>query len=641
MFLLSTFTENSNIINFLKRKNVQSIFDILKIIPYKYDKFFSTNEINLNDKEQIVFHGKLLTFPKKKSFNHKIIQFTFITKNNHKFNVEAYNKFYFLKIASLNIDYVISGFFDKSKNIINLKKIIEFNKIKSFIQPIYSLPKTISQHVYVKFINNIFSKINKTDIPIIPLNLKQKYKLLDVLDALKLIHFPNKSIDIKNALRTLKYEECLKFFLKIFSIKKKIKKKQKKTNYVSFDKIQKIINKNHYQLTNSQQIAIQEILSDMNGSSLMYRLLQGDVGSGKTLIAMLALYANYLRGKQGVLMAPTDALVRQHYLTVSNFFKDYNDVKIVFLVGKTKKKDKKIIENNIINNKINIIIGTHALFSQSVKYFSLGLIIVDEQHKFGIDQRIKLINKSDCADVLLMSATPIPRTFALTFYGDLDISVLKEFPFSKDVKTMIVKSNNKIIYTLINKFIVNKRQVYIIVPTISSKKNDSLEKIFVEYDQKYPNKVLFLHSKLDLNQKIMTLEKFKNNEFPIIVATSIIEVGLDIKKANLMIIYGAIKFGLANLHQLRGRIGRDGSKSFCLLVYDGNNQKDIEKLNVLVNSNNGFYIANKDLENRGPGEISGLKQSGFCDFNFANFIEDFKIFECAKEDAKFIIKNKN
>lgn len=640
MFSFSDFTENSNIINFLKKKNVNSVLDILKIIPYKYDKFFSTNEIDLSDKEKIVFHGKLLTFPKKKFFNQKIIQFIFITKNNHKFNVEAYHKSYFLKTASLNNNYVISGSFDKQKNVINLKRIIEINKIKSFIQPVYSLPKTISQHIYIKFVNNLFSKINKIHIPIIPSNLKEKYKLLDNLDAFKLIHFPHKSVDIQNALRTLKYEECLKFFLKIFSIKKKIKKKQKKIKPISFNKIQDILNKNNYKLTNSQQIAIQEILSDMNNSSLMYRLLQGDVGSGKTLIAMLALYANYLRGKQGVLMAPTDALVRQHYLTVSHFFKDYSDIKIVFLVGKTKPKDKKIIENNIVNNKVNIIIGTHALFSKSVKYFSLGLIVVDEQHKFGTSQRTKLVNKSDCADVLLMSATPIPRTFALTFYGDLDISILKEFPVSKDIKTIIVKSNNKIIYTLIDKFIAHKRQVYIIVPTISSDKNDSVEKIFAKYNQQYPNKVLFLHSKLDLEQKITTLEKFKNNDFPIIVATSVIEVGLDIKKASLMIIYGAIKFGLASLHQLRGRIGRDGFKSFCLLVYDGNNSEDIKKLNVLVNSNDGFYVANKDLENRGPGEISGLKQSGFCDFNFANFVEDFKIFECAKKDAQFIIENK-
>lgn len=377
----------------------------------------------------------------------------------------------------------------------------------------------------------------------------------------------------------------------------------------------------------------------MNKNKLMYRLLQGYVGSGKTIIAILTLYANYLRGDQGVLMVPTDALARQHFFNISNFFKDFSRIKIVLLVGKMNQKQKKDIEKDIFQKKVDIVIDTHSLFSQSVKYYSLGLIIIDEQHYFGIDQRLKLINKSKNSDVLLMSSTPIPRTFALTFYGDLDISILADVPFPKKIKTLIVKENDKIIYSLIDKIIKDKKQVYIVTSNINSN-NNSVEKIFHKYNFKYPNKVLLLHGKLDINQKIDVLEKFKNNQFSIIVSTSIVEVGLDIKNANLMIIYDPISFGLASLHQLRGRIGRDGSESFCLLVYNGVNLKEKQKLEILVNSNNGFYIANKDLEIRGPGEINGLKQSGLQDFNFVDFVNDYKIFECAKKDAQLILKNR-
>ena len=508
-------TKNKNIINFLEENNIRSFFDVLKYVPYKYEKFFSTKESDLIDREKIVFHGRLLTIPKKSFINSKIIKFIFLTKNNNKFVIEAYNKSYLLKIVSLKKKYIISGVFNKLKNLIILNEIIEIDKIKSLIKPIYSLPKKISQHIYRKFVNDVFSKINKID-DVIPDFYRKKYKLLDELSAFKLIHQPKKSVEIKNAFRTLKYKECLMFFLKMSLAKKKIKKISKNKKNISFAEIEKIINKFNFKLTNSQKCVIKEILLDMNKKKIMYRLLQGDVGSGKTVIAILALYANYLRGDQGVLMVPTDVLARQHFLNISNFFKDFNQIKVALLVGKMNKKQKKDIENDISEKKINIVIGTHSLFSTSVNYSSLGLIIIDEQHYFGIDQRLKLINKSKNSDVLLMSATPIPRTFALTFYGDLDISILKDIPFPKKIKTLIVKENDKIIYSLIDKFIKNKKQVYIVTSNINSNDN-SVEKIFAKYDVKYHNKVLFLHSKLDIEKKISILEKFKNNQFSIIV----------------------------------------------------------------------------------------------------------------------------
>ncbi|MCQ2796628.1 MAG: DNA helicase RecG, partial [Bacilli bacterium] len=290
------------------------------------------------------------------------------------------------------------------------------------------------------------------------------------------------------------------------------------------------------------------------------------------------------------------------------------------------------------------VVGTHALFSKGVEYSSLGLAIIDEQHRFGVNQRLLLASKGSHADLLLMSATPIPRTLALTIYGDLDVSTLKEFPFdNKQVKTAILDSHDERIDALINESLKNHQQVYIIAPLIlDDELNDkvTVETLFARYLLKYPGKVVLLHGKLSQEEKMYALENFKKNKYPIIVSTTVIEVGLDVKSANLMIIYDATSFGLASLHQLRGRIGRDGNPANCLLIYDGHDQEEKDKLKVLVDSNDGFYIANEDLKRRGPGELGGYRQSGLPSFNFVNIVSDFKIFTFARDDAKFILQNR-
>ena len=374
----------------------------------------------------------------------------------------------------------------------------------------------------------------------------------------------------------------------------------------------------------------------------MYRLLQGDVGSGKTLVSLIALYANYKRGDQGALMAPTDSLARQHYKTALEVFKD-TKLKIALLVGSTKPNEKKQIYRDLEDGYIDIIIGTHALFAKAVNYSSLGLVVIDEQHRFGVNQRIALASKGESADMLMMSATPIPRSLASTLYADLDISTLSTFPSKKkEIVTKIVDSDDEIIFKSVDESLKENRQVYIVAPLIDYSENRkySVEELYARFVLRYHEKVGLLHGKLKTEEKEEVLNKFYSNETPILVTTQVIEVGIDVKRANLMVIYDASNFGLASLHQLRGRIGRDGYKSLCLLTMDEmDDEKAMERLKILEDSFDGFHIAEEDMRLRGPGDLNGIRQSGLPTFSFLNIVDDFKIFLVARDDASNVLKH--
>ena len=395
-----------------------------------------------------------------------------------------------------------------------------------------------------------------------------------------------------------------------------------------------------YKLTEDQETAAREIIEDMNQSGLMYRLLQGDVGTGKTLVCFVALFANYLRGDQGALMAPTDALARQHYANALKLFKN-TKLKVALLLGSTPASEKKQIKQDLKEGYIDLIIGTHALFTKDTNYSSLGLVVIDEQHRFGVNQRIALASKGEHADLLMMSATPIPRSLALTLYGDLDISTLYTFPSTKrDVKTIIVNTEDEKIFKAVDYALSNDKQAYVIAPLIDFSEDGrfSVEQLYARYVLRYRAKVGLLHGKMKQEEKEEVLNKFYNGDIKILVSTQVVEVGIDVKNANTMIIYDATNFGLASLHQLRGRIGRDGSKSFCLLA---TNEEDTDKLNILTQSEDGFVIAEEDMKQRGPGELTGTLQAGMPDFAFLNVVDDYKIFVVARDDAKEILKNKD
>lgn len=629
----------------LERMGINTFADVIMYLPRTYINLNLSREASLEDKEKVVVLGKIVSTPTIiKHGNLTIVRFAFITINNNFFNIVAFNRPYLVNQLKLGNTYTIMGNYDLAKNCINLVKIVngevqEENKL----QPVYSLPSSIHNYQMIKLVQKAFTKVINID-EYIPASLKEKYHLLDKIEAYKLVHFPSVKSDVYKGLRTLKYEECLLFTLKTQWIRKQNKAlvyTQKKP--ISLTSINEFVKDLPFKLTKDQLNAVREIILDMNSQTLMYRLMQGDVGTGKTLVSAIALYGNYNRGDQGALMAPTDALARQHYQYFNNLFKNTN-IKVALLVGGLTQKEKSQIKQALKNNEIDLIIGTHALFSDDVIFNSLGLVVIDEQHRFGVNQRAMLSNKGERADLLLMSATPIPRTLALTIYGDLDITTIQEFPFNKrNVTTKVVARDSELINYKIEESLSENRCIYIIAPLIEEKDEDnhnSVLTLFKEYQNRYPGKVSLLHGKMSYEEKEAALDAFKEGKTPILISTTVVEVGIDVKEASLMIIYSANRFGLASLHQLRGRIGRDSYPSMCLLLTDSDEEEEIEKVKILEQSEDGFFIAEEDLKRRGPGELIGVKQSGLPDFRYVNFISDFKIIEVARNDALLILEDR-
>lgn len=638
------FSKSERINKALYDMGIRSYKDIIFHLPRKYEDLSLTHENNLQDKERVVLYGEVVGSVELRRFkNISVSKFSFVTVNKNVFYVEAWNRPYLSKMLSSGGFFTLIGSYDEKKNKINLINILK-DKVEGSrsLKPIYILVRNIDNYEFSQQVFKAFNVIEPTSLwNEVPDYFVKKYRLVSKYEALYLAHRPNNFEDVYKGLRVLKYEECLLFSLKT----QIIRNNNKELNEVSKSQIDKykvkdFINSLPYKLTGDQNKCFDEIISDMEKGNLMYRLLQGDVGSGKTLVAILALFANYTRGDQGAFMAPTDSLARQHYRNLVTLLAPFG-VKVALLLGSSSPKERAAIRNGLINNEIDIVVGTHILFSKDINYLSLGLAIIDEQHKFGVNQRMYLANKGSRADLLLMSATPIPRTLALTLYGDLDVSTISEFPFeNKNVDTEIVDKEEKL-FKAIEDSLKNKKRVYVVAPMIieSDEKQISVEKLFARYLLKFPGKVALLHGKMDDDDKQFAIKDFMSGKSPILISTTVIEVGIDVKEANLMIIYDPSHFGLASLHQLRGRIGRDGSNAKCLLMYEGNDEEELDKLNVLVNSNDGFHIAEEDLRRRGPGELIGVKQSGIVKFNYVNLVNDFRMFEAAREDAKFILNN--
>lgn len=617
-------------------------YDVINHLPRRYEDFSYTEEKDLKDKQRVVLFGKVISIPKIiKAKGVTVSTFDFMSQNRHYYKVVFFNQPYLNNMVKIDGEYSIIGTFNLKRNEIDGQKILKGEvPNEERLKPVYSLPKEFQNYLFAKLALKALNELQGKIYPLVPYDYINKYHLVNKEVALNWAHHPHNYQEVTQALRHLKYEEALLFSIKNQLIRENNKSLSKiRKEPIDLDICKPFLDTLPYKLTEDQRKASEEIINDMNQNALMYRLLQGDVGTGKTLVSFVALYANSLRGDQGALMAPTDALARQHYANALKTFKD-SKLKIALLLGSTPASEKKQIKDDLREGYIDIIIGTHTLFSKDVQYSSLGLVVIDEQHRFGVNQRIALANKGEHADLLMMSATPIPRSLALTLYGDLDISTLYTFPSTKrDVKTTIFKSDNERIFKAVDYALTNDKQVYIIAPLIDFSEDGrfSVEQLYAKYAFRYRAAVGLLHGKMKQEEKEQVLDKFYKGEIKILVSTQVVEVGIDVKNANTMIIYDATHFGLASLHQLRGRIGRDGSKSFCILV---TNEEDADKLDILTKSEDGFAIAEEDMKQRGPGELTGLKQSGIPDFAFLNIIDDYKIFVVARDDAKEIIKNK-
>ena len=636
-------TKSPRLNHLLGQMNIFSYYDVINHLPRRYDDFNYSVEKDLKDKQRLVLLGKVISIPKLVNAKGlSVVTFDFMSRNRRYYKIVFFNQPYLAKTLKIDEEYSIIGSFNLKRNEVDGLKILKGEiPYEERLKPVYSLPSDYPNHLFAALAKKSLEAVKGQIFTTIPYDFLNKYRLINKEQALNWAHNPKSPQEIHQALRHLKYEEALLFSIKNQLIRESNKSLSKiKKEPIDLDICQPFLDTLPYKLTKDQEEASREIIEDMNQSSLMYRLLQGDVGTGKTLVSFIALYANYLRGDQGALMAPTDVLARQHYANALKIFAG-TKLKIALLLGSTSAADKRQIKDDLKEGYIDLIIGTHALFTKDTIYSSLGLVVIDEQHRFGVNQRIALASKGDHADLLMMSATPIPRSLALTIYGDLDISTLYSFPSTKrDVTTKIVTSDDPEIFKTVDEAIANNKQVYIIAPLIDFSEDGkfSVEQLYARYVLRYKAQVGLLHGRMKQEEKEETLNKFYNGDIKVLVSTQVVEVGIDVKNANTMVIYDATHFGLASLHQLRGRIGRDGSKSTCLLA---TSEEDADKLDILTRSEDGFAIAEEDMKQRGPGELTGVKQSGIPDFSFLNIVDDYKIFVVARDDAKEILKNKD
>jgi ATP-dependent DNA helicase RecG len=565
-----------------------------------------------------------------------IIRFTAVSESGATYKIVAYNQRYILNAVKIGDLITVYG-------TINLR-LLELTVIKLFprvlseeeqLSPLYSLPSEVGNHEFIRIVQKALKIESVTSR--VPRPLADKNGLISLNDALKRVHNPRDLNDVFEGLKALKYEEGLEYFIKLLLIKRANSElTNSKKTIVNLKDANEFVKRLPFKLTKDQLTAVREIGYDMNKETLMYRLLQGDVGSGKTVVSFVALYINYLRGAQGVLLAPTESLAKQHYETLLSFFKDF-DLRIELLIGALTPSVKTKLKEDIQHGLVDIVVGTHALFSEDVFYPKLELVVIDEQHKFGVNQRNTLLNKGEKADLLLLSATPIPRTLANVIYGDMDISTIESFPHTgRQVNTIITTSASKNVIPLIDKTLSENRQVYIVAPKISFGDKTNVLALYERFSARYPHLVGMLHGELAGEEKDAALLNFKSGVTPILVSTTVVEVGIDVKSAGLMIIYEPHSFGLSSLHQLRGRIGRDGKRATLCLVSE---EEDNYKLEEFAREDNGFKIAELDLALRGPGELTGEKQSGMPSFMYLNVIKDLKLITIIKEDALEVINN--
>lgn len=632
-------------LSLLNKINILSIEDLVTHYPFRYDILERNDLSKVEDGEKITIDGKVESVPILMRFKAGLNKMNFrLVTQSGVVGVSIFNRAFLKSQLGVGAGITVIGKFDKSKNIItasDIKMGILTNKVK--IEPVYHCTSGLTSKNMSTYINMALLVYGREIADYIPQEYTKKYNFLNKKTALNVIHNPSTSEKLKDVTIRLKYEELFQFMFKINYLKQQNKKKKNGLiREIDKMKLNKFIKKIPFSLTNDQMKAIDEIINDLEASNRMNRLLQGDVGSGKTVVAFTGMFANYLCGYQSALMAPTEILATQHYNNLKEFLKDEN-INIALLTGSTSKKDKLEIYKGLKDGNINMVIGTHALIQDEVEYNNLGLVITDEQHRFGVHQRANLQNKGVKPDVLYMSATPIPRTYALTIFGDMDVSTIKERPKGRQKIDTYVKKNSEIkdVLEMIYKELKNNHQIYVIAPLIEESENSDLttvnelrEQMKLAFGELY--KIDIVHGKMASGAKDLIMEQFKENKIQILISTTVVEVGVDVPNATTIVIFDADRFGLSTLHQLRGRVGRGTSKSQCILISDS----DAERLKIMEREDDGFVISEEDFKLRGHGDLFGTKQSGDMTFKIASIKNDYKILLQAKKDSKEYLLNK-
>ena len=612
--------------------------DLINYYPYRYNVYNFSNELIDNSTLiiNVIIESNPIVSYIKKNFN----RLSFRARYNERiFNVVIFNRAYLKTNLTIGKNITIIGKYDFKKNIFTSSD-IKFNVTNGQIEPVYHLTKGITNNTVSKLIKDNFNNIYIKDS--LPSNIISKYNLLSKKDALYNIHFANDLKMVHYAKNRLIYEELFDFSFKMNYFKNQNIRKDKEPKNIDINKINEFKKLLPFSLTTDQDNAYNEIVQDMSSNKKMNRLLLGDVGSGKTVVAVGAIYANFIAGFESTLMAPTEVLATQHYFSIKKILDKFN-VAVELITGSMSKKEKEAIYKRVQNKEIDLLIGTHSLLNENIIFNNLGLVITDEQHRFGVHQRFTLEDKSKCPDILYLSATPIPRTYAMTIYGDLDISYIKTKPTGrKDIITKVKKNSDiKGVLGLMLEQIKLGHQIYVVSPLVEEDESLNLtsinllkEKLSLAFKNLF--RIEIIHGKMKTTEKESIMNDFKNNQIKILIATTVIEVGIDVSNATMMVIFNAERFGLATLHQLRGRVGRSDLQSYCYLISDSDN----DRLKVMEESNDGFYISQKDFEMRGHGDLFGVKQHGDMSFKLANLKNDYNILLFANEDAKKFIDSK-
>ena len=632
-------------LSLLNKININTIEDLVTHYPFRYDILERNNLSEVGDGEKIIIDGKVESVPILMRFKAGLNKMNFrLVTPSGVVGVSIFNRAFLKSQLTVGTGITVIGKLDKSKNVItasDIKMGLLSNKMR--IEPVYHCTSGLTNKNLSTYINMALLMHGKEIPDYIPGEYIEKYNFLNKKTALNVIHNPSTNEKLQEVTNRLKYEELFAFMFKINYLKQQNKKeKNGLSREIDRNKLDKFIKNIPFELTGDQLKAVDEIIGDLENVGRMNRLLQGDVGSGKTIVAFIGMFGNYLSGYQSALMAPTEILAMRHYLNLKKFL-EKEDIRIELLTGSTPKKEKNEIYKGLKDGSVHMVIGTHALIQDEVEYNNLGLVITDEQHRFGVHQRANLQNKGVKPDVLYMSATPIPRTYALTIFGDMDVSTIKERPKGRQKIDTYLKSTAEIkdVLGMMYDELKEGHQVYVIAPLIEESENSDLttvcelkDQMKLAFGERY--RIDIVHGKMSSGAKDLIMDQFKNNEVRILISTTVVEVGVDVPNATTMVIFDADRFGLSTLHQLRGRVGRGTSKSQCILISDS----DAERLKIMEHVDDGFEISEEDFKLRGHGDLFGTKQSGDMAFKIASIKSDYKILLQAKKDSKEYLLNK-
>jgi ATP-dependent DNA helicase RecG len=621
---------------------IYMIEDLLLYYPFRYEEFLVKNLFDLVDQEKVALKGKVIAQPVVQYYGYNRSKLSFqISLANLAVKVTFFNQPYLSKKVFAGRELVIYGKWDDKRKTLVGRKVLDVSASDEEFIPVYHVNKNLRQTELVKYIKAAFTAgFGELLEENLPMYLRQKYRLLARKQAVYNMHFPKQRKDYHQALRRLKFEEFFYFQIQMQSLRKQ-KKESAQAVSVLYDKakVEEFIKSLPFTLTTAQNRVGYEILQDMRNSNAMLRLLQGDVGSGKTIIAALAIVAVVSANQQAALMVPTEILAKQHFESLTSLFATCN-LQMALLTGSMTVKEKNATISNLVAGKIDVVVGTQALIQEDVQFSNLGLVIMDEQHRFGVNQRKILRAKGKDPNVLLMTATPIPRTLALTIYGEMDVSIIDEKPEGRiPVQTIWVRYKQfTAVLNWLEKILDQKQQIYFISPLIEESEAMDLKnakELAEELTKYFANraKIALLHGKIKNDEKEAIMSAFQQRKVDILVSTTVIEVGINVPNATVMVIMDADRFGLSQLHQLRGRVGRGNQRSYAFLIADPKTKQGVRRMQIMTKTDDGFVLSEKDLELRGAGEIFGVKQSGIPEFAVGDMLSDFNILEVAQKEA--------